>query len=84
VEAVWPESVRTQGVQGKVRLLVVLDAQDHVSPSAPGPMTEFMADICRIPSEHKIRIGQVAKWAKHSTGPVDYQAAKGADIARPE
>jgi hypothetical protein len=30
-------------------------------------MTEFTVAVYRNPVEHKIRLGQVAKWAEHNT-----------------
>jgi hypothetical protein len=41
--------------------------EDDVNPQDPGPMTEFTVAVYRNPVEHKIRMGQVAKWAKQST-----------------
>ncbi len=40
---------------------------DDVSPIDPGPGTEFTVAVYRNPTEHKIRLGQVAKWAEHTT-----------------
>ena len=40
---------------------------DDISPSDPGPMTEFTVAVYRNPTEHKIRLGQVTKWAQHTT-----------------
>jgi hypothetical protein len=33
----------------------------------PGAMTEFTVTIQRPPIEHRIRLGQVAKWVQAST-----------------
>jgi hypothetical protein len=41
--------------------------EDDVSPSAPGPMTEFTVVVYRNPVEHKIRLAQVTKWAQGNT-----------------
>jgi hypothetical protein len=35
--------------------------------SDAGPMTEFTVAVYRNPTEHKIRLGQVAKWAEPTT-----------------
>ena len=40
---------------------------DDISPSNPGPMTEFKVAVYRNPTEHNIRLGQVTKWAEHTT-----------------
>jgi hypothetical protein len=37
------------------------------APAMPTPMTEFTEAVYRNRLEHKIRLGQVAKWAEHST-----------------
>jgi hypothetical protein len=41
--------------------------EDDVSPSIPGPMTEFTVAVYRNPVEHKIRLNQVMKWAEPTT-----------------
>src|SRR5271154_5710644 len=41
--------------------------EDDISPSNPGPMTEFTVAVYKNPTEHKIRLGQVTKWAEHTT-----------------
>jgi hypothetical protein len=38
-----------------------------VSPTHPGPLTEFTVAVYRNPTEHKIRLGQVLKWTEHTT-----------------
>ena len=38
-----------------------------MSPSNPNPMTEFTVAVYRNPTEHKIRLGQVLKWAAPTT-----------------
>jgi hypothetical protein len=50
-----------------VAIAVAQFREDDVSPSNPGPMTEFTVAVYRNPTEHKIRLGQVAKWAEHTT-----------------
>jgi hypothetical protein len=41
--------------------------EDDVSPSLPGPMTEFTVAVYRNPVEHKIRLAQVVKWSERTT-----------------
>ena len=41
--------------------------EDDVSPSNPGPMTEFTVAVYKNPTEHKIRLAQVLKWAEPTT-----------------
>ena len=41
--------------------------EDDVSPSSPGPMTEFTVVVYRNPPEHKIRLQHVLKWSEHKT-----------------
>jgi hypothetical protein len=41
--------------------------QDPLLRDAPGPMTEFTVAVLRNPTEHRIRLQQVAKWAEHTT-----------------
>jgi hypothetical protein len=38
--------------------------QDPTIPNQAGAMTEFTVAVHRPPVEHKIRLGQVAKWAE--------------------
>ena len=41
--------------------------EDDMSPSIPGPMTEFTVAVYRNPVEHKIRLAQVLKWSEPTT-----------------
>src|SRR6202789_2851716 len=41
--------------------------EDDVSPASPGPMTEFTVAVYKNPTEHKIRLAQVLKWAEPTT-----------------
>ncbi len=41
--------------------------EDDVSPSAPGPMTEFTVAVYKNSTEHKIRLAQVLKWSEPTT-----------------
>jgi len=54
-------------VDNAVAIAVAQLREDDVSPSAPGPMTEFTVAVYRNPTEHKIRLQQVMKWAEHTT-----------------
>ena len=50
-----------------VAIAVAQFRHDDVSPTTPGPMAEFTVAVYRNPVEHKIRLGQVAKRAQHTT-----------------
>lgn len=39
---------------------------DEMLPQMPGPMTEFTVAVIRKPTEHRVRLGQVHKWAQPS------------------
>jgi hypothetical protein len=59
--------VDAQSLYEAVAIAVAHFREDEVSPLTPGPMTEFTVAVYRNPTEHKIRLGQVAKWAEHTT-----------------
>ena len=59
--------VDAESLYEAVAIAVVQFREDDISPLIPGPMTEFTVAVYRNPVEHKIRLGQVAKWAEHST-----------------
>ena len=40
---------------------------DALNASQPGPMTEFTVTVFRNPTEHRIRLQQVAEWAAHTS-----------------
>jgi hypothetical protein len=44
--------------------LAVAEFRSDPMTDAPGPMTEFIVAIHRPAVEHRIRLGQVAKWAE--------------------
>jgi hypothetical protein len=50
-----------------VAIAVAQFREDDINPLSPGPMSEFTVAVYRNPMEHKIQLGQVAKWAEHST-----------------
>jgi hypothetical protein len=50
-----------------VAIAVASFREDDVSPSDPGPMTEFTVSVYRNPTEHKLRLQQVLKWSEHTT-----------------
>jgi hypothetical protein len=50
-----------------VAIAVAQFRDDHLNPSAPVPMTEFTVAVHRHPTEHKIRLSQVTKWAERTT-----------------
>ena len=58
--------VDAESLYEAVAIAVAQFRDDDVSPSSPGPMTEFTIAVYRNPTEHKIRLGQVAKWAQHT------------------
>jgi hypothetical protein len=50
-----------------VAIAVAQLRDDDISPTFPGPMTEFTVAVYRNPTEHRIRLSQVSKWAEHTT-----------------
>ena len=58
-----------------VAIAVANFREDNLSPSSPGPMTEFTVVVYRNPPEHKIRLQQVLKWSEHSTNYADHRAS---------
>ena len=59
--------VDAESLYEAVAIAVASFREDDVSPSSPGPMTEFTVVVHRNPTEHKIRLQQVLKWSEHST-----------------
>jgi hypothetical protein len=59
--------VDAESLYEAVAIAVASLREDDVSPSAPGPMTEFTVAVYRSPVEHKIRLAQVVKWAERTT-----------------
>jgi hypothetical protein len=50
-----------------VALAVKEFQHDEVSDSCPALMTEFTVTVFRKPTEHKIRLSHVQKWAQSTT-----------------
>jgi hypothetical protein len=59
--------VDAESLYEAVALAVASFCEDDVSPSVPGPMTEFTVAVYRNPVEHKIRLQQVTKWSERTT-----------------
>jgi hypothetical protein len=59
--------VDAESLHEAVAIAVAQFRDDDVSPTNPGAMTEFTVAVYRNPTEHKIRLGQVEKWAEHTT-----------------
>jgi hypothetical protein len=49
-----------------VAMAVAKFRQDQINESSPGNMTEFTVTVFRKPTEHKIRLGQLQKWAEYT------------------
>jgi hypothetical protein len=64
--------VEAESLYEAVAIAVAQLREDELSPASPGPMTEFTVAVYRPPAEHKLRLGQVAKWCEDTTkeGPV--------------
>jgi hypothetical protein len=58
--------VDAESLYEAVAIAVAQLRENDVSPSAPGPMTEFTVAVYRNPVEHKIRLSQVTKWAENT------------------
>ena len=59
--------VDAESLYEAVAVAVASLREDDVSPSNPGPMTEFTVAVYRNPVEHKIRLAQVLKWSEPTT-----------------
>ena len=83
--------VDAESLYEAIAMAVANFREDDVSPSTPGPMTEFTVAVYRNPTEHKIRLQQVLKWSEHTTkeGPAGItkhnrvRTLLGRDIATP-
>ena len=53
--------VDAESLYEAVAVAVASLREDDVSPSNPGPMTEFTVAVYKNPTEHKIRLAQVLK-----------------------
>ncbi len=58
--------VHAETLYEAVALAVKEFRQDEVNESTPSPATEFVITVFRRPTEHKIRLNQVTKWAVHT------------------
>jgi hypothetical protein len=59
--------VDAESLYEAVAIAVAQFRDDDISPTLPGPMTEFTVAVYRNPTEHRIRLSQVSKWAEHTT-----------------
>jgi hypothetical protein len=59
--------VDAESLYEAVAIAVSQFRDDDISPLEPTLLTAFTVAVYRNPVEHKIRLGQVAKWAEHST-----------------
>ncbi len=59
--------VDAESLYEAVAIAVAQFRDDDVSPSTPGPMTEFTVAVYRNPVEHRIRLQQVMRWAENTT-----------------
>jgi hypothetical protein len=50
-----------------VALAVAEFRRDEATVAEPGAMTEFIVTAYRKPTEHRIRLNQVTKWAQNTT-----------------
>ncbi|SRR5579883_1838659 len=58
--------VDSESLYEAVAMAVAEWREDEMIPQMPGPMTELTVTVIRRPVEHKIRLGQVQKWAQPS------------------
>ena len=59
--------VEAESLYEAVALAVADFRDDPLLPSYPSTMTEFTVAVLRNPTEHRIRLNQVTKWAEHTT-----------------
>jgi hypothetical protein len=59
--------VEAESLYEAVALAVADFREDPLLPSYPSAMTEFTVAVLRNPTEHRIRLSQVTKWAEHTT-----------------
>lgn len=59
--------VEADSLYEAVALAVADFRQDPLLVSYPNAMTEFTVAVLRNPTQHRIRLGQVEKWAEHTT-----------------
>jgi len=58
--------VEAESLYEAVALATADFREDELNHSLPAPMTEFTVAVYRNPTEHKIRLSHVSKWAKHA------------------
>jgi hypothetical protein len=59
--------IEAESLYEAVAIAVAQLREDDVSPSAPGPMTEFTVAVYKNLVEHKLRLQQVLRWAEPNT-----------------
>ena len=59
--------VEAESLYEAVALAVADFREDPLLPSYPSAMTEFTVAVLRNPTEHRVRLNQVSKWAEHTT-----------------
>ena len=59
--------VEAESLYEAVALAVADFREDPLLPAYPSAMTEFTVAVLRNPTEHRIRLSQVSKWAEHTT-----------------
>jgi hypothetical protein len=58
--------VDAESLYEAVAIAVAQFREEEIGRAEPGAMTEFTVAVYRNPVEHKIRLGQVAKWAQQT------------------
>lgn len=59
--------VEADSLYEAVALAVAEFREDPLLVTYPSAMTEFTVAVLRNPTEHRIRLSQVSKWAEHTT-----------------
>jgi len=59
--------VEADSLYEAVALAVAEFRRDEATTADPSAMTEFTVTAFRKPTEHRIRLNQVTKWAQHTT-----------------
>lgn len=59
--------VEADSLYEAVALAVAEFRRDEAATAEPGGMTEFTVTAFRKPTEHRIRLNQVTKWAQNTT-----------------
>ena len=59
--------VEAESLYEAVAVAVAQFREDELNRTIPGPLTEFTVLVYRNPTEQKIRLSQVTKWAEHTT-----------------